>query len=314
MFQFSKGAFLKNELLNIMAHNLWLSVIVLCSTNAWINDVALTPPMGWANWNAFACNYSESTIKQQSQALVDLGLRDVGFNLVIIQECIGVNRTSNGTMIVDPSRFPSGMPSLTDFIHSLDLKAGIYTDAGPLTCAKYVGSAGYEYIDAHTFIKEWGFDFIEDDNCYHEETGKSMKQLYTIMHDAIEATDASTIFYATCQGEDNVELWGFPIAHIQRTTTDIVVPPYFENVVAHFHRNTEFANGNGPGHWMGADMMVVGLKGLTETECKSHFSMWCIMAAPLWISTDLTDIEVAVLDILKNEEVIAVNQDEWGYG
>merc|ERR1719203_291254 len=172
-------------------------------------------------------------------------------------------------MIVDPMRFPSGMPALTEYIHSFNLKAGIYTDAGPLTCAKYVGSAGYEYIDAFTFIKQWQFDFIEDDSCYHEETGKTMKQLYTIMHDAIESVDESTIFYATCQGEDNIELWGFPIAHIQRTTTDIVVPPNFENIVTHFHRNTEFANGNGPGHWMGADMMVIGLGALTMTECKT---------------------------------------------
>ena len=137
--------------------------------------------MGWANWNAFGCNYTEDTIKQQSKAIVDLGLKDLGYKYMIVQECIGINRTSEGVMIVDPTRFPSGMLNLTDYIHTLGLKAGIYTDVGRFTCAKYVGSAGYESIDAKTFIIDWKFDFIEDDSCYANENSMNytIEQLYT---------------------------------------------------------------------------------------------------------------------------------------
>ena len=215
--------------------------------------------MGWANWYAFACNYTEDTIKQQSKLIVDLGLKNLGYKYMIVQECIGINRTSEGVMIVDPTRFPSGMPNLTQYIHSLGLKAGIYTDVGPLTCAKYVGSYGYENIDAKTFIIDWKFDFIEEDSCYStDDTNDTIHQQYTKMHNAIQATGSNqAVFYITCQGKDNVEVWGQSLGHIQRTTTDIMPggagKAYFSTVVGHFHRVNEFAMGNGPNHWNGAD-------------------------------------------------------------
>eukprot|EP01084_Bolivina_argentea_P195917 335978_1 len=168
----------------MVALTVTMLLFILQHTAAWNNNnITLTPPMGWASWNPFGCNYTEDTIKQQSKALVDLGLGDLGYDIVITQECIGVNRTAEGVMIADPIRFPSGMRHLSDYIHSLQLRAGIYTDAGPLTCAKYVGSYGFEYIDARTFVLDWGFDFIEDDDCYWEETNKTIKQLYMTMHD-----------------------------------------------------------------------------------------------------------------------------------
>ena len=136
--------------------------------NGWNNGLCATPPMGWANWNSFGCNYNDSLLREEANALVNYGFKDAGYNIIIIQECIVPygNRTKNGTLIPDPNKFPYGIRNLTDYIHSLDLKVGIYTDVGPQTCAGYQGSYNYEQIDANTFINDWKIDFIEEDSCH----------------------------------------------------------------------------------------------------------------------------------------------------
>lgn len=143
-----------------------------------------------------------------------MGLRDLGYKIVIIQECIGIGRDENGTLIVDPVKFPYGMKSLVDFIHSNGLLAGIYTDVGSETCANFVGSFNYENIDAMTFAN-WGIDFIEEDAC-HKPDNYSYEQLYTRMHDAIQFTQRNIIFYVCVWGKGDVQNWGKDIGNIWR--------------------------------------------------------------------------------------------------
>eukprot|EP01084_Bolivina_argentea_P189707 326186_1 len=281
---------------------------------SWSNGLVTTPPMGWANWNTFGCNYNDTTIRQQAKAMVDLGLKDVGYEILIIQECIvkAGDRNASGILQPDPIKFPYGIPNLVDYIHSLGLKAGIYTDVGPETCAGYEGSYNHEVIDAKTFA-DWGIDFIEEDSCHHP-TNYSYEELYTRMHNAIEASGKQMIFYMCVQGQDNVVSWGQNVGHLWRTTGDICGPGHatYQRMINNFYGNAQVPGVTGPSHWQDPDMMVVGMSGLTEVEWITHFSLWAISAAPMWIGIDLTIVEDNVVMILNNTEVIAVDQDNIG--
>jgi len=268
--------------------------------------------MGWANWNTFGCNYTDETIRAQAKALVDLGLSNLGYEILIVQECIASSRNVFGVLQPDPIKFPYGLFDLTDFIHSLGLKAGIYTDVGNQTCANFQGSFNHEMIDAQTFA-DWGFDFIEEDAC-HLPDGYSYEELYTRMHHAIQATGKEMIFYMCVWGGGEVQEWGQNIGHLWRTTGDICSPGHasYQNMIDNFYENAKYPGISGPSHWQDPDMMVVGMDGLTPTEWKTHFSLWAISAAPLWIGIDLTVVSNEALTILKNTEVIAVDQDALG--
>ena len=124
--------------------------------------LAPTPPMGWASWNPFFCDYNDQTIRDQADALVSTGLRDLGYRYLLIQECLTTGRQADGSIIVDSNRFPHGMKDLVDYVHSRGLKAGTYTDVGEFTCAgkPYQGSYRHEDQDAATFAA-WGMDFVE---------------------------------------------------------------------------------------------------------------------------------------------------------
>eukprot|EP01083_Nonionella_stella_P307236 1079124_1 len=298
---------------------LFLLFLSFCfkDVSSWSNGLALTPPMGWANWNTFGCNYNDTTIRQvrqQAKALVDLGLRDVGYDVLIIQECIvkAGARNASGVLQPDPVKFPYGIPNLVDYIHSLGLKAGIYTDVGPITCAGYEGSFNYEIIDAKTFAI-WGIDFIEEDRCA-QPMEYSYEELYTRMHNAIELSGRDMIFYMCVLGDDNVASWGQNIGHLWRTTGDICAPgdASFERMLRNFYGNSKYPGLSGPSHWQDPDMLIVGMDPLSETEWITHFSLWAVSAAPLWIGIDLTRVTDNVLMILNNTEVVAVDQDVLG--
>ena len=142
--------------------------------------------MGWAGWNRFFCDYNEATIREQSDALVSTGMRELGYRYVLIQECIAPGRQSDGTLLVDPVRFPQGMKPLIDYIHSRGLKAGVYTDVGVHTCfgpPYYQGSFGHEDADAATFAA-WGFDLIEMDYC-DRQSGVTGREVYERMAQSI---------------------------------------------------------------------------------------------------------------------------------
>src|SRR5271169_5671329 len=150
--------------------------------------LALTPPMGWNSWNKFGCNVSEDLIRQTADAMVKSGMKDAGYQYVIIDDCWQVARDQDGNILADPERFPSGIKALADYIHSKGLKFGIYTDVGTKTCAGRSGSVGHEYQDARQYAA-WGVDYLKEDWC-STLPNQSAESSYTLMRDALAAAAA----------------------------------------------------------------------------------------------------------------------------
>jgi len=280
--------------------------------------LAPTPPMGWANWNYYFCNYDEQTIRQQADALVSSGMRDLGYRYLIVQECIAPGRDSDGHLVPDLRRFPHGIPALVEYIHSRGLKAGIYTDVGPLTCfskTHYQGSYDHEAEDARTFAA-WGIDLIEVDFCNKPATHTG-KELYGRMAEGIRSTGRPMLLYVCSWGDENPWEWAPGMAQLWRTTEDISYDPgrvAWTSVVRNFEANASHAAFTAPDSWNDPDMLEVGNGGLTPAESRTHFAMWAISAAPLWAGTDLTRLDAETLAIFNNPEVIAVDQDPLGAG
>jgi len=271
------------------------------------NGLALTPPMGWNDWNAFGCNVSEKLVEATADKIVSSGLKAAGYEYVNIDDCwMAPNRDANGNLVPDPVKFPDGISGVAAYVHSLGLKLGIYESAGTATCQGYPGSLGHEAQDAATFAS-WGVDYIKYDNCNNQ--GIPAETRYTAMRDAIAATGRPMVFSLCDWGEEDVASWGASVGNLWRTTGDISAS--YASMLSNFHQNVTLAAGAHPGAWNDPDMLEVG-NGMTQTEDQSEFSLWAEMAAPLISGTDLTTASPATLAILGNRDVIAVDQDSLG--
>ncbi len=119
--------------------------------------------MGWNSWNTFECEgLNEKVIMEMADVMIFSGMKEVGYEFIVIDDCWQIGRDKKGYIIVDEEKFPSGIKNLVDYIHSKGLKFGIYSDAGTLTCAGRLGSKGYELKDAETYAK-WGVDYLKYD-------------------------------------------------------------------------------------------------------------------------------------------------------
>ena len=280
--------------------------------------LAPTPPMGWANWNHFFCDYDDGTIRSQADALVRTGMRDLGYKYLIIQECIAPTRDANGVIVPDGVRFPHGIKALVDYIHSRGLKAGIYTDVGAHTCfdhPEYQGSFYHEDQDAETFAS-WGIDLIEEDYC-NLPKGHTGKELYAKMANAIRKTGRPMLFYICSWGNERPWEWAQGMAQLWRTDADVSWEKnhvQWSRVVQNFESNARHAVFSAPDSWNDPDMLEVGNPGLSPVEARTHFSMWAVSAAPLWAGTDLSKMDPETLATYTNPEVIAVDQDSLGAG
>jgi alpha-galactosidase len=272
------------------------------------NDLALTPQMGFNDWNAYGCNVSESLIKSTAQAMHTNGMQAAGYTYVNIDDCwMTHTRDSAGRLVPDPAKFPDGIKGTADYVHSLGLKLGIYEDAGTATCAGYPGSLGHETTDAQTFAS-WGVDYLKYDNC--NNTGAPAQNRYTAMRDALAAT-GRPILYSLCNwGQDNVWTWGAGVGNSWRTTGDINAS--YSSMLSIFHSNVGLASYAGPGHWNDPDMLEAGNSGLSTTEARTEFSLWAEMAAPLIAGTNIASASSTTLSIYTNSRVIAVDQDSLG--
>nr|WP_255948500.1 ricin-type beta-trefoil lectin domain protein [Streptomyces sp. ODS25] len=284
------------------------------------NGLALTPQMGFNDWNAYGCNVSESLIKSTAQAMHTNGMQDAGYEYVNIDDCwMTHSRDGSGRLVPDSGKFPDGIKGTADYVHSLGLKLGIYEDAGLQTCAGYPGSLGHETTDAQTFAS-WGVDYLKYDNCYAgpgcalnscpNGTKTPAKSRYTTMRDALAATGRPILLSLCNWGEENVWTWGTDIGNSWRTTGDINAS--FGSMLSIFHSNVGLAPYAGPGHWNDPDMLEVGNGSLTATESRSEFSLWSQMAAPLIAGTNIASANSTTLSILTNTRVIAVDQDPLG--
>ncbi|ELY99132.1 Alpha-galactosidase [Natrialba aegyptia DSM 13077] len=282
-----------------------------------------TPPMGWNSWNTFYCDIDAGLIKDTADAMVENGMKEVGYEYICIDDCwMASERDVNGNLQPDPETFPNGIDAVADYVHKRGLKLGIYQSAGTTTCEGLPGSLGYEEKDAQSFA-DWGVDYLKYDNC-GEHYGLSAIERYTRMHKALEATDRD-ILLSICEWGDNDPWMWAPEAggNLWRTTGDI--KPLWsakENlwgngIIDIIDQNEPLAEYAGPGHWNDPDMLVVGVDlpeypNLTEAEDRTHFGMWAMMAAPLIAGNDIRNMSEETRNILTNYELIEINQDPAG--
>lgn len=278
-------------------------------------DLAQTPPMGWNSWNYFACDINEQTIKEVADAIASNGMAEVGYEYIVIDDCWQVARDENGMLVADPDRFPNGIKALCDYVHSKNLKFGIYSDAGKLTCQERPGSLNFEAIDAATFA-EWGVDYIKYDWCHH---GLNKAELtYPVMGKALYELDKDIVYSVCNWGWDNPWEWAPNFSHLWRTTWDIEAcfdckgSFISKNVEEILDLNAPLAQYAKPGAWNDPDMLEVGNGSLTYNENIAHFSLWCMMAAPLIAGNDVRNMNDTTLTILTHKEMIAIDQDALG--
>ncbi|MCF3128987.1 NPCBM/NEW2 domain-containing protein [Streptomyces olivochromogenes] len=268
--------------------------------------------MGFNNWNSTHCRaeFNEDMVKGIADAFVSLGLKNAGYTYVNVDDCWALpNRDANGNLVPDPVRFPHGIKAVADYVHAKGLKFGLYSSAGTKTCDTqgFPGGLGHEQQDANLWA-DWGVDYLKYDNC--NNTGADAKQRYKAMGDALKAT-GRPILYSICEwGENRPWNWAAQYGNSWRTTGDI--SDSWSSMIGIAHQNQSLAPYAGPGGWNDPDMLEVGNGGMTDTEYRTHFSLWAQMAAPLLIGTDLRSVSSASLDILKNSDVIGIDQDPLG--
>ncbi|HEY2672248.1 MAG TPA: RICIN domain-containing protein [Rugosimonospora sp.] len=280
-------------------------------TPALANGLALTPPMGWNDWNAYGCNVSEALVKQTADKIVSSGMAAAGYQYVNIDDCwLQHSRDANGNLQPDLTKFPDGISGTAAYVHSKGLKLGIYEDAGTATCAGYPGSLGHEQQDANSFAS-WGVDYLKYDNCNNNGSTTQAQYIarYSAMRDALAAT-GRPIVYSLCEwGVNSPWTWGANVGNLWRTTGDIGAS--FSSMLSIFHSNVGLASYAGPGHWNDPDMLEVG-NGMSATEDRTEFTLWSEMAAPLLEGGNLVSANATTLSTLTNRSVIAVDQDSLG--
>ncbi len=279
------------------------------------------PPMGWNSWNTFSWNINEELIRTTADFFVESGLRDAGYEYIVIDDCWSEKqRDENGRLVPDKNKFPNGIKAVADYIHSKGLKFGIYSCAGTHTCAGYPGSFEHEFTDAETFA-EWGVDYLKYDYCYKPAAADGAN-LYRRMGMALRNCGRDIVFSACNWGSDNVHEWIRETgAQLFRSTGDI--QDNWESVKRLALSQIGKQGYGAPFCHNDIDMLVVGMHGnsdnewiadvvggCTDTEYKTHFALWAIMNSPLMIGCDVRKMSDAAKEILTNPDIIAINQDD----
>jgi alpha-galactosidase len=276
------------------------------------NGLAETPPMGWNSWNRFHEKIDDETVREIADAMVSSGMKDAGYNYIVIDDGWQWKRNDDGILMPNP-KFPD-MKALADYVHSKGLKLGIYSSPGPRSCGSYEGSYGHEETDAKTWA-EWGIDYLKYDWCSAGNiwSDSEMRVVYQKMGEALQKT-GRPIVYSLCQyGRNKVQEWGPSSGgNLWRTTHDI--SDQWEGMATIGFSQSDLAPYAGPGKWNDPDMLEVGNGGMSTAEYKTHFSLWAMIAAPLIAGNDLRDMTEETKEILMNKEVIAVDQDPLGKG
>ena len=287
--------------------------------------LSLTPPMGWNSWNCWGLSISDEKLKSSAQAMIDKGLADHGWTYMNIDDgWEAAQRTIKGDIIVN-NKF-SDMKALGGWLHNKGLKLGIYSSPGPTTCGGYLGSYKHEKQDAATYAG-WGIDYLKYDWCSYGDlpAGKdsslaAYQKPYKLMQAGLRSQKRD-IIYSLCQyGMKNVWQWGDEVdGNCWRTTGDIRDTWNSLESIG-FSQSVQYPFAK-PGRWNDPDMLIVGQVGwgenlhptrLTPDEQYTHISLWCLLSAPLLIGCDISKLDDFTLNLLTNDEVIAVDQDVLG--
>ncbi|MCI5776438.1 MAG: glycoside hydrolase family 27 protein [Bacteroidales bacterium] len=296
------------------------ALTVSASVNAQkFEGLALTPTMGWNSWNTFACDIDENLVRETADLFVKLGLKDAGYEYVVIDDCWMEMERDPQTMklVADHKKFPSGIKALADYIHKKGLKFGIYNCAGTKTCAGYPGTRGYEFLDARQYA-EWGVDFLKYDWCDHST--QDARASYSIMRDAIYAAGRPMVFNICEWGDAQSWEWGGNVGHSWRVSGDIARCWDCQENYGGWAKlglwpiirlRGDIRKYHGPDHWNDFDMLEVG-NGMSPAEDRTHFVMWSMLASPLILGNDIRKMSKETLELITNKEVIAVDQDKLG--
>jgi alpha-galactosidase len=279
------------------------------------DGLAPTPPMGWNSWNTFAVNIDENLVKGVADAMIANGMQKAGYTYIVIDDAWEAKeRDSLGNIIPDPLKFPSGLKALGDYLHAKGFKFGIHNCAGTKTCADYPGGRGHEFQDARSYAS-WGVDYLKYDWCNHGTA--NAQETYKTMRDALHTAGRPIVFSLCEWGNNQPWLWAEKVGHLWRTTGDIrdcydcqgVYDIGWKFILDKQDGLEKYA---GPDHWNDPDMLEVGNKGLSVAESRAHFTLWCMLAAPLMAGNDVRHMTDETREILTNRDVIAIDQDPLG--
>lgn len=304
-----------------MKHKKYLSFLLASAFSLTISAQQYEKPtMGWSSWNTYRVNISAELIMKQADAMAQQGLKKTGYKYINIDDGYFGGRASDGQLLVHPTRFPDGLEPVVRHIHSLGFKAGIYSDAGRNTCGNFwdkdekgagVGLYGHDQQDADFFFKRLKFDFIKIDFCggdaaqNTERLNLDEKERYTAIRRAIDKTGRKDVRINVCR-------WNFPgtwVHHVGSSwRMDADISPNWNAVKRIIAKNRYLSAYATEGHYNDMDMLEIG-RGLSDAEERTHFGMWCIQSSPLLIGCDMTTISAKSLALLKNKELIAINQD-----
>lgn len=288
-------------------------------------SLGLRPPMGWNSWNTFTWDINEQLIQEVADTIVAEGYKDAGYEYIVIDDCWSLKeRDKDGQLVADPNKFPNGMKAVADYIHSKGLKFGMYSCVGTHTCAGYPGSFEHEFQDAE-LLAEWGVDFLKYDYCF-KPRHISGELLYKRMSLALKNCGRDILFSACNWGEDNVYHWIRESgAHMYRSTGDI--QDSWDSIKGLALSQLDKSSFTGSYCHNDMDMLVVGMYGgsnnsfigsqiggCSDTEYKTHFSLWSMMGSPLMIGSDIRKANQGTKDILMNQDLIAINQNVEGRG
>jgi Alpha galactosidase A/Alpha galactosidase C-terminal beta sandwich domain len=307
-------------------------------------------PMGWNSWNSFANIVNSQIVQQQAKTLATNGMKEAGYEYVVIDEGWWLGkRDSAGNIVVDPKQWPAIQPGQKDgdmaniaaYIHSLGLKAGIYTDAGRDGCSMYpdsgpkytnTGSEGHYDQDFLQFSK-WGFDYVKVDWCGGAKEKLSGAIQYAQIAYAIEHAEKITerkLYLSICEwGSQNPWFWAPGVGNIRGTiwrTGGDIIPPIVEGlhdaehdkrVISAKNVLDSFDTGLHPeaqhtGYYNDLDMMVMGMRGMSDALDRTHMGLWAVSSAPLMVGSDLTRLSPATLSLLTNKEVLEIHNDPYG--
>lgn len=292
------------------------------------NGLARTPPMAWLTWERFRCNVdctndpsnciSERLIKEMADKMVEDGYLDAGYEYIIVDDCWpAMQRDENSRLQPNKTRFPSGIKALADYVHSKGLKFGIYEDFGTLTCGGYPGSLNYLELDAQTFA-DWTVDYVKLDGCYADI--KLMPEGYPRMGQFLNKTGRPMVYscswpaYEVGEGVQPNYTRIAEFCNLWRNYDDIQDSFQSLQSITEWYASQQetLALSHGPGNWNDPDMLIIGNYGLSYGQAKAQMALWAIFAAPLVMSVDLRTIEPWFAEILKNKNMIGINQDKLG--